>query len=347
MAYTRYWFNHSSRSPKEMPNGSIEFRTRGKDFNETQPPGYFAGANDGSREVEESFQHYTELRSTLPREWRDIPIPVERWTPEREVSTPDAIDEQVKKLSEQIKIPETAYHQHGMENTDRTQDNIEPILSTEYDISTPNDNLEKGQCEGGEADIAEILGPRRSGRIRQRPDMYTDTWTTDRQVNHIAINIEQSPMEDFENGEDHIPFMSLLACTGQPLRDMIKKPKERRSYDPRNPTRRQADKGPEAAEWKVARDAELHVHATRPTWRDLQPGEIPKDIQNTHWIHTTKPITNKKKARLVVLGNGEKTFRGDTFAPTASRSVMWLLFAIAIVLQLATRVVDITRILRG
>ena len=49
----------------------------------------------------------------------------------------------------------------------------------------------------------------------------------------------------------------------------------------------------------------------------------------------------KYKVRWVVLGNLD-LFSGDTFAPTASRKIVWLLFAVSVLLRLTTQWFDIT-----
>lgn len=46
------------------------------------------------------------------------------------------------------------------------------------------------------------------------------------------------------------------------------------------------------------------------------------------------------KVRYVVLGNLDN-FEGDTFAPTAAKKVIWLIFALSILLSLCQRFFDI------
>lgn len=84
---------------------------------------------------------------------------------------------------------------------------------------------------------------------------------------------------------------------------------------------------------------------TGPPGRETEPygfADLPPGVKAipTSWILKTKD-DDTKKARLVSNGNRDP-YRGETYAPTASRCIMWLLFAMAVLLNLSTRVLDIS-----
>ena len=106
-----------------------------------------------------------------------------------------------------------------------------------------------------------------------------------------------------------------------------------------NPTFRQTLRRADAQLWQEARKKEMDTHAQRGT---MVPASVPAGVRPlpTKWVHTIKR-DGTYKARIVVCGNFDP-FRGETYAPTALKSVMWLILAIVVVLGLQVRVFDIS-----
>jgi hypothetical protein len=70
--------------------------------------------------------------------------------------------------------------------------------------------------------------------------------------------------------------------------------------------------------------------------------QLPHGIKPLHiWPIFKIKDDGTYKTHEVVMGNEEESF-GDQFSPTVSRTVVWLLFAIAVLHKLKTRSYDIT-----
>jgi hypothetical protein len=110
--------------------------------------------------------------------------------------------------------------------------------------------------------------------------------------------------------------------------------------DPRKPTDRQARSGDDAALWAEARSKEMSTLHGAGTFEEVVSSRGAPVIP-TKWIYVVKPDSGKYKARLVACGNRDP-FEGETYAPTANKSVMWLLFAISVVLRLFCKVIDVS-----
>jgi len=117
---------------------------------------------------------------------------------------------------------------------------------------------------------------------------------------------------------------------------------ETSAYDPLNPTLKQARSGPDAAKWTQAIKEEEDVLFKKDTFRYVSLSEIPAEYRPipTKFVLKIKN-SGKYKARLVVCGNLD-SWDGETFSPTSSRSVIWLIFALIVMLRLYVITVDIT-----
>ena len=116
----------------------------------------------------------------------------------------------------------------------------------------------------------------------------------------------------------------------------------------RNPTKRQAEQGPDWKEWKASDDREREQLTTPqegrigPVMQEIRRSEVPEG-------QVILPITKQRKikgngtykTRWCVMGNLDD-FNGPTYASTAAKKVVWLLFALTTRLGLHTRFFDIT-----
>jgi histone deacetylase 1/2 len=123
----------------------------------------------------------------------------------------------------------------------------------------------------------------------------------------------------------------LFACLARSVRKPV---------DHRKPTDRQARAGPDAEKWSEARDKEMASLTAAGTFEEaLPPPGFP--VVPTKWVYVIKPDSGKYKARLVACGNRDP-FEGETYAPTANKAIMWLMFAVSVVLRLFCKVVDVS-----
>ena len=113
----------------------------------------------------------------------------------------------------------------------------------------------------------------------------------------------------------------------------------------RNPTWGQVKKRADQEKWFAA-DAEerrQHLEGEKPTFRHIPEGRA--GVSSGAKVLPLKRVciikdTGQYKVRWVVLGNLD-TFSGETYAPTASRKTIWLLYAVSIILGLTRRFFDI------
>jgi hypothetical protein len=89
----------------------------------------------------------------------------------------------------------------------------------------------------------------------------------------------------------------------------------------------------------MSRKKEISMFEEKELWVEEEVEEGYKAIP-TKWVYVIKD-DGTKKSRLVVQGNRER-FKGETFSPTADRSVLWLVLAVMTLLGLKKRVVDVT-----
>ena len=83
------------------------------------------------------------------------------------------------------------------------------------------------------------------------------------------------------------------------------------------------------------------MHIERPTWREVLPTDDIKKVYESMWLYKKK-ADGTAKARVVMLGNSAEEEDIDTFAPTCNKGILWLIFALIVILNLSTRVIDIT-----
>ena len=114
-------------------------------------------------------------------------------------------------------------------------------------------------------------------------------------------------------------------------------------YLRRNPKWSQAIAGEDRLKWLAADLEEQRQHLMKPTF--LLMDKDFKHPPGTRFLPIKRQCrikdSGKYKVRWVVLGNLD-LFSGDTFAPTASRKIVWLLFAVSVLLRLTTQWFDIT-----
>ena len=112
------------------------------------------------------------------------------------------------------------------------------------------------------------------------------------------------------------------------------------SYDRAKPTHKQTLQGPDKDKWEEARAHEKEAHIKAGTFEEAR---CPKGVRPvpTKWVYVIKPDSGKYKARLVACGNRDP-FEGDTYAPTANKAIMWLMFAVMVVLKLFCKVIDVS-----
>ena len=116
----------------------------------------------------------------------------------------------------------------------------------------------------------------------------------------------------------------------------------------KNPTNGQAMKGPDRDKW-LASDKEEEEQLTMPqkgrigpVMKEIQRGEIPVGCKILPITKQRKiKSSGKYKSRYCVMGNLDD-FNGPTYASTASKKIVWLLFALSTRLGLHTRFFDIT-----
>ena len=116
----------------------------------------------------------------------------------------------------------------------------------------------------------------------------------------------------------------------------------------KNPTNKQAMTGPDHEKWKAADKVEEDSLTIPQTGRD---GSVMEEIQRSQVPEgmVILPITKQRKiksngvykSRYCVMGNLDD-FNGPTYASTASKKIVWLLFALTTRLGLHTRFFDIT-----
>lgn len=113
----------------------------------------------------------------------------------------------------------------------------------------------------------------------------------------------------------------------------------------KNPTWGQAKKRSDSSKWSAADDKERqqHMSGDKATFRWIQ-GRRPVLPRDAKVLPLKRVCTIKDdgsyKVRWVVLGNLDN-FAGDTYAPTTAKKVIWLLYAVGIILGLTRRFFDI------
>jgi hypothetical protein len=97
--------------------------------------------------------------------------------------------------------------------------------------------------------------------------------------------------------------------------------------------------GEDKDKWEVARAKEMAVHSNG-TWTEVH--EIPRGcvVLPLKWVYAIKR-DGKYKARIVCCGNFDP-FDGPTYAPTAIKSVMWLVLALVVMFDMEVRIFDIS-----
>ncbi len=113
----------------------------------------------------------------------------------------------------------------------------------------------------------------------------------------------------------------------------------------RNPKWSKAIKGPAKTEWLAAdqRERDLLLNCASPKLQLIPEGleGVPKGCPVYPIKRHCKIKTGEAyKVRWVVLGNLDD-YQGDTYAPTAARKVIWLIFALSILLAMITKYFDI------
>ena len=110
----------------------------------------------------------------------------------------------------------------------------------------------------------------------------------------------------------------------------------------RNPSQKQAMEGPEKEQWLTAKAKEDSFLEQRGTFLDLpnQYDDLPQGAKVLHIITKFKiKDDGTYKAREVILGNHDN-WNGDCFSSTVSKPIVWLIFALTVLLGLCTRWFD-------
>jgi hypothetical protein len=114
-------------------------------------------------------------------------------------------------------------------------------------------------------------------------------------------------------------------------------------YLRRNPKWSQAIAGEDRMSWLVADLEEQRQHLAKPTFLLMSPDH--KFPSGTRFLPIKRQCrikdSGKFKVRWVVLGNLD-LFDGNRFAPTASRKIIWLMFAVSTLLNLTCQWFDIS-----
>ena len=307
--------------PKENLLGVTEFKSR---VNEVDNSIY-----NGADFADDLASKKEPMTWSMPNDWVDIAT---------------ARSHQVDKILEDtptIEARKVWLSDKPSGDSDLGERDAEPHESV--DLEGEEDSTDENDSDEGEK------APRVSFRIRKPPDYYRPTDAPkiveesvssssksekDEGVSYLEANFVTIDHETF-------PLISLMASVGKGVKRVI---------DPRNPTKGQALKGEDAVAWQEAMDKERNMLDKAGTWtgppgREKEPyryQDLPRGVTviPTSWILKTKD-DDTKKARLVSNGNRDP-YRGETYAPTASRCIMWLMFAIAVLMNLFTRVLDIS-----
>jgi hypothetical protein len=175
--------------------------------------------------------------------------------------------------------------------------------------------------EGNILEKAVSGGVRRGTRDRVQNELYTpeDKFGQDRDhewEDHMTY-MAMEPMDD------DIGLWALLAVRKQVM------------------THKQTLKGADADQWECARVKEMKVH-DNSTWVEVQKGQIPRgaSVLPLKWVYARKR-DGAYKARIVCCGNFDP-FDGPTYAPTAIKSVMWLVMALVVMFNMEVRIFDIS-----
>ena len=311
--------------PTEDLQGVTEFKSR---VNEVDNSIY-----NGADFADDLDKKKEPMTWSMPEDWVDIAT---------------ARSQQVDKILEDTPIIEA--RQVWLSDNEASDDNdLKKVMS-----GTAASDVEEASSDEDEED-PQSVEPRVSFRIRRPPMRYrSDDQPVSTDTDSPKMSVDASASSDEEDEGVHyleanfvtidkedFPLSTLMASVGKGVRRVI---------DPRNPTKGQALKGEDAAAWQAAMDKERDMLNKAGTWtgppgRETEPygfADLPPGVKAipTSWILKTKD-DDTKKARLVSNGNRDP-YRGETYAPTASRCIMWLLFAMAVLLNLSTRVLDIS-----
>jgi hypothetical protein len=200
-------------------------------------------------------------------------------------------------------------------------------VSDDVEVLNQQDELDDNRDSGWDAPIV-----RTSGRVRPRPDYYTppDRHREERD-DDAALRVMvmgdwiAHPETGVCGGKLDVTgvsqIMAYAARAGPLIRD------------------KQTRMGPDAEKWEASRDKEMAALHRNVTFVEevASAGVV---VLPTKWHYAIKR-DGQYKARLVVCGNLDP-FVGSTFAPTISKSVMWLVLSMTVVLRLHTRVIDIS-----
>ena len=141
------------------------------------------------------------------------------------------------------------------------------------------------------------------------------------------------------NGDEDVD-VSMLMCS------VAKRKKVISVMDPDRPTLKQAlhPDNPDRQKWIEAMAIERKVRVDRNQFIPLPDGfQIPEGMKPV----PTKYILERKKdgrykARLVAVGSPwNDSWRGESYAPTASKIVLWLVMAVAVLLNMVEEEYDI------
>jgi hypothetical protein len=163
---------------------------------------------------------------------------------------------------------------------------------------------------------------RRSSRDRIPNDFYTpeDRFGHERDYDWEDHSRANMAVEDHD---EKVEVWALLAVRKQVI------------------THKQTLKSSDAEQWECARVKEMKVHENS-TWIQVQRGQIPQgmSILPLKWVYARKR-DGAYKARIVCCGNFDP-FDGPTYAPTAIKSVMWLIMALVVMFNMEVRIFDIS-----
>jgi hypothetical protein len=269
--------------------------------------------------------HHSVLKCSLPREWGELQQRVTGFSEETEI-LPD---------------PDFAVK--------RKLDNMFP---RQHDGDSAPTSVRKS---GRHIQKPDLLDPSPLPRLRQDRDIDFDVpiVQADEGPTSCDINMDVQRGEDDEFPQADLDSSQAMATVAEAserdsrfshnialLASSVPSP-----VDTRNPTIRQARSLSDWPQWQSAMKKEMDMHIERETFVQEDPPV------GTEWIPTKWVLVRKRapvpggdepyKARIVVCGNRD-SFDGETFSPTACRVIMWLIFAIVVILSLKTRVLDVT-----
>lgn len=227
---------------------------------------------------------------------------------------------------------------------DKPDDNLEEFAEVQSDVTTGELQFSDGNqviSHDKEASIPEILD--HSSPFR-RPMRSTVGQTPLRYQNNLVTLAYQAFVTPLLSVGARLLSSEKCAPDISPL--MVVAAVSHDEYVRRNPKWRKASTGTDSAAWFKAdqEERDKHFNPERPTLEEVQGGNLGVPFGVPIWglkRHCKIKSDGRYKIRWVVLGNLDN-YKGDTYSPTAGKKVVWLMFALSVLMGLCRRFFDIT-----